>query len=142
MHSDCGTQMPQSDAIISQVMTMRLANLFAVLTATAIAWPAFAQQSANVIDVTSPADPAAVVVLRGSSAPPQPWGGPPAPQPSSAPPPPAPTYVEQAYAPLYVLPGYFQVAPPRTPRHVSPPPQVAPPYPIKPWGVGLAPFQR
>ncbi len=128
---------------------MRLAKFVAVLAG--VAGPAFAQPSANVIDVTPRADPAAVVVLRGSSAPPQPWGGPPAPQPSSAPalstpPPPAPTYVEQAYTPLYVLPGYFQAAPQRGPRHVPPAPpvapRVAPPYPIRPWGVGLAPFQR
>ncbi len=119
---------------------MRLAKIVAVLGA--VAGPALAQPSANVIDVTPPADPAAVVVLRGSSAPPQPWGGPPAPRPSSAPPQPAPTYVEQAYVPLYVLPGYFQTPTQRAPRHVPPAPQAAPVYPIRPWGVGLAPFQR
>lgn len=117
---------------------MRLAKFLAVLTVAAVVGPALAQPSANVIDVTPPADPAAVVVLRGSSAPPQPWGGPPAPQIQSAPQPPAPTYVEQAYVPLYVMPGYFQAAP----RHALPAPHVAPPYPIRPWGVGLAPFQR
>jgi len=120
---------------------MRLAKFVAVLAA--VAGPALAQPSANVIDVAPPADPAAVVVLRGSSAPPQPWGGPPAPQPSSTPalstpPPPAPTYVEQAYVPLYVLPGYIQATPQRAP----PAPQAGPAYPIRPWGVGLAPFQR
>jgi hypothetical protein len=123
---------------------MRLAKFVAVLAG--VAGPALAQPSANVIDVVPPADPAAVVVLRGSSAPPQPWGGPPAPQPSSPPAPPAPAYVDQAYTPLYVLPGYLQAAPPRGPRHVPPAPQsaplFAPPYPIRPWGVGLAPFQR
>ncbi|MDP1836953.1 MAG: hypothetical protein Q8N31_03500 [Reyranella sp.] len=119
---------------------MRLAKFVAVLAA--VAGPALAQPSANVIDVTPPADPAAVVVLRGSSAPPQPWGGPPASQPSSVPPSPAPTYVEQAYVPLYVLPGYFQAPAQRAPQHVPPAPQAAPTYPIRPWGVGLAPFQR
>lgn len=123
---------------------MRLAKFVAVLAG--VAGPALAQPSANVIDVAPPADPAAVVVLRGSSAPPQPWGGPPAAQSPSTPTPPAPTYVEQAYTPLYVLPGYFQTAPQRGPRHAPPAPQivplVAPPYPIRPWGVGLAPFQR
>lgn len=112
---------------------MRLAKFAAVLVA--VAGPALAQPAANVIDVTPPADPAAVVVLRGSSAPPQPWGGPPAAQFQGAPQPPAPTYVEQAYVPLYVMPGYFRSAPPVAPL-------VAPPYPIRPWGVGLAPFQR
>ncbi len=121
---------------------MRLAKCVAVLAA--VAGPAFAQPFANVIDVTAPVNPAAVVVLRGSSAPPQPWGGPPAPQSESAPQPSAPTYVEQAYTPLYVLPGYFQ--PQSALRYVPPAPpiapQAAPPYPIRPWGVGLAPFQR
>ncbi|MGQ0582690.1 MAG: hypothetical protein ACT4O6_12190 [Reyranella sp.] len=125
---------------------MRHAKFLVVLTVAAVAGPALAQPSANVIDVTPPADPGAVVVLRGSSAPPQPWGGPPAPQPSSLPAPPTPAYVEQAYNPLYVMPGYFQAAPQRAPRYVPPAPQVAPqvapPYPIRPWGVGLAPFQR
>lgn len=121
---------------------MRHAKFVAVLAA--VAGPALAQPSANVIDVTPPADPAAVVVLRGSSAPPQPWGGPPAAQIQSAPQPPAPTYVEQAYVPLYVLPGYFRTAPPPVAPQVAPQtaPLVAPPYPIRPWGVGLAPFQR
>ena len=123
---------------------MRLAKFAAVLAG--VAGPALAQSSANVIDVMPPADPAAVVVLRGSSAPPQPWGGPPAPQSPSTPALPAPAYVEQAYTPLYVTPGYFQATPQRAPRYVPPAPQVAPqaapPYPIRPWGVGLAPFQR
>ncbi len=118
-------------------MIMRHAKFVAVLAA--VAGPALAQPAANVIDVAPPANPAAVVVLRGSSAPPQPWGGPPAPQIQSTPQPPAPTYVEQAYVPLYVMPGYFQTAPPVAPQAA---PLVAPPYPIRPWGVGLAPFQR
>jgi hypothetical protein len=121
-------------------MTMRLARLFAILTATATAWPSFAQPSANVIDVRPPADPAAVVVLRGSSAPPQPWDGPSAPQVPSAPQAPAQTYGDLAYAPVYFLPGYFPAPSRHAARHVPLPP--APPYPIKPWGVGLAPFQR
>lgn len=121
---------------------MRLGKIFVVLAAAAVAGPALAQPSANVIDVTPPADPAAIVVLRGSSAPPQPWGGAAAPQTQSALPPPAPTYVEQAYVPLYVLPGYVQATPRRAPPQVSPAPQTAPTYPIRPWGVGLAPFQR
>jgi hypothetical protein len=120
-------------------MIMRLATFLAVLAA---AGPALVQPSANVIDVAPKADSSEVVVLRGSSAPLQPWGGPPAAQSSSAPPPPAPAYVEQAYTPLYVLPGYFQAPPQPAPRHVSPAPHAAPTYPIKPWGVGLAPFQR
>jgi len=117
---------------------MRLATFLAVLVA---AGPALAQTSANVIDVAPSADPAGVVVLRGSSAPPQPWGGPPAPPPPSAPALPAPTYVEQSYVPLYV-PGYFQAAPRRAPPAPQTAPLTAPPYPIRPWGVGLAPFQR
>jgi hypothetical protein len=128
-------------------MIMRLARPFVVLAAIAVAGPALAGPpaaviSANVIDVTPPAEPAAVVVLRGSSAPPQPWGGPPAPQIQNAPQPPAAIYSEQIYTPLYVLPGYFQTAPQRAPRHARPAPQAAPAYPIRPWGVGLAPFQR
>ncbi len=128
-------------------MIMRLARLFTVLAAVAAAGPALgqpsaAQPSANMIDVVPPADPAAVVVLRGSSAPPQPWGGPAAPQSQSAPQPPATAYSEQASTPLYFLPGYFQAAPQRVPRHAAPAPQTPPTHPIRPWGAGLAPFQR
>jgi hypothetical protein len=119
---------------------MRLAKFVAVLAA--VAGPALAQPSANVIDVTPPADAATVVVLRGSSAPPQPWGGPPPSQIQRAPQPPAPTYVEQAYVPLYVLPGYIQATPQRAPKYAPPAPQAPPTYPIRPWGIGLAPFQR
>lgn len=123
---------------------MRIPKLTVVLlAAAAVAGPALAEPPANVIDVTPRAESTAVVVLRGSSAPPQPWGGPPAPQASSASQAPAPTYGDLAYAPAYyLLPGYFQAPPRRDARHVAPPPQVAPAYPIKPWGVGLAPFQR
>jgi hypothetical protein len=123
-------------------MIMRLARPFVVLVAIAVAGPALAGPPANVIDVTPSAEPTAVVVLRGSSAPPQPWGGPPAAQAPSAPQPPAMTYSEQIYTPLYFLPGYFQTAPQRAPRHARSAPQVPPTYPIRPWGVGLAPFQR
>ena len=121
---------------------MRLARLFVVLVAVAVAGPALAGPPANVIDVTAPADPRAVVVLRGSSAPPQPWGGPPAAQAPSAPQPPAMSYSEQTYTPFYFLPGYFQTAPQRAPPHALPVPQVPPGYSTQPWGVGLAPFQR
>jgi len=126
---------------------MRVPRLILVLVAVATAGPALAGPpaavtSANVIDVTPPADPTSVVVLRGSSAPPQPWGGPPAVQAPSAPQLPAAAYGDQAYTPLYFLPGYFQTVPPRTPRHARAAPRVPPTYPIRPWGVGLAPFQR
>ena len=128
---------------------MRLLKQILFLVAVVVAVPALAEPplagpSPNVIDVTPPAAPATVVVLRGSSAPPQPWGGPPAPQASVAPQVPPPTYGDPAYAPAYFfLPGYFQTSPQRAARHApSPAPLVAPPYPIKPWGVGLAPFQR
>ena len=114
-------------------MIVRLAKLFVVLAAAA--GPAFAGPSANVVDVTPPAEPAAVVVLRGSSAPPQPWGGPPATQFSSAPPAPAATY-----APVYFLPGYFQAPPRRGPRHVPPASPVRSGYPINRWDIGRAPF--
>lgn len=120
---------------------MRVPTLILVLVAAA-AGPAFAGPSANVIDVPAPADPAAVVVLRGSSAPPQPWGGPPAPQSANAPQAPAAAYGDPAYAPLYFLPGYFQTAPQRAPRQARSAPHVPSTYPIRPWGVGLAPFQR
>src|SRR5437868_13792123 len=83
-------------------MIMRLARSFVVLVAImvaglALAGPPATVTSANVIDVAPPAEPAAVVVLRGSSAPPQPWGGPPAAQAPSAPQPPTMTYSEQTY---------------------------------------------
>ena len=124
---------------------MRLAKPFVV--AMAVAGPALAGPPdnvtpANVIDVTPRAEPTAVVVLRGSSAPPQPWGGPPAPQVQNAPQPPAAAYSDQIYTPLYFLPGYYQTVPQRAPWHAAPAPPVAPAYPIRPWGVGLAPFQR
>lgn len=122
---------------------MRIAKLIVLLVVAAIAEPALAESPANVIDVTPTATPTTVVVLRGSSAPPQPWGGPPAPQASSTPQAPAPTYGDLAYAPAYyLLPGYFQTTPRRSMQQVQSAPQVPPPYPIKPWGVGLAPFQR
>lgn len=129
---------------------MRLPKPIVFLAVVAAAVPALAgppltQPSPNVIDVTSPAAASTtVVVLRGSSAPPQPWGGPPAPQAASAPPAPAAPYGDQVYAPAYYfLPGYFQTSPRRASRHAPPSaPLAAPPYPIKPWGVGLAPFQR
>jgi hypothetical protein len=126
-------------------MAMRVPKLILILVAVASAGPALAGPAANVIDVTPPAEPPAVVVLRGSSAPPQPWGGPPAPQAPYAQQPPTAAYSEQAYLPLYFLPGYYQTAPQRAPRRARPAPQVpqvAPAYPIRPWGVGLAPFQR
>ncbi len=121
---------------------MRLAKLFVVLAAVLIAWPALAGSSANVIDIGLSAEPAAVVVLRGSSAPPQPWVGPPAPRPSSAPPPPAATYAGPTYVPLYFLPGYVPTAPRHAPQHALPTPQVPPAHPIRHWGLNLAPFQR
>jgi hypothetical protein len=122
---------------------MRFPKLIVVLVVAAVAGPALAEPPANVIDVAPrAAESTAVVVLRGSSAPAQPWGGPPAPQVPSAPQAPAPTYGDLAYAPVYFLPGYFQAPSRHAVRHVPPPPQVAPPYPIRPWGVGLAPFQR
>ena len=46
--------------------------VIAAVAGLALAEPALAGPSANVIDVTPPATPATVVVLRGSSAPPQP----------------------------------------------------------------------
>jgi hypothetical protein len=121
---------------------MRILKLTVVLVVAAVAGPALAEPPANVIDVAPSATPTPVVVLRGSSAPPQPWGGAPASQSSNAPQAPAVTYSEPAYAPVYFLPGFFQTRPQRDMPHVPPPPQVAPPYPIRPWGVGLAPFQR
>ena len=127
---------------------MRIAKPIVFLVMAAVAGPALAEPplagpSPNVIDVTPPATPSTVVVLRGSSAPPQPWGGLPAPQAPSAPQAPAATYRDLAYVPTYYFqPGYFQTPPRRAAPHVPPPPQVAPAYPIKPWGVGLAPFQR
>ena len=133
---------------------MSSAKPIVVLVLAAVAAPALAESPlagpsahvipAHVIDVTPPAAPATVVVLRGSSAPPQPWGGSPAAQALGAPQAPAATYGNQAYAPAYYFPpGYFQTPLRRAVRHALPPaPLVAPPYPIKPWGVGLAPFQR
>jgi|GEM_PF-4461570 len=121
---------------------MRIPKLIVFLIMTAVAGPALAEPPANVIDVTPRAESTAVVVLRGSSAPLQPWGGPPAPQASSAPQAPVATYGEPAYAPVYFLPGFFQASPRRGDRHAPPPPPVAPAHPTKPWGIGLAPFQR
>jgi hypothetical protein len=120
-------------------MAMRVPKLILVLVAVAAAGPALAGPAP---EQESPQASTGVVVLRGSSAPPQPWGGPPAPQAPTAPQPPAVAYSEQAYVPLYFLPGYYQTTPQRAPRHARPAPQVAPAYPIRPWGVGLAPFQR
>jgi len=126
---------------------MRVPKLILVLVAVvatgpALAGPPAAAISANVIDITPLAEPTAVVVLRGSSAPPQPWGGPPAPQVPLPPQLPDAAYSDQTYTPLYFLPGYFQTLPQRAPRHARSAPQVPPAYPIRPWGVGLAPFQR
>jgi hypothetical protein len=125
-------------------VAMRIPKPIVVLVIAAVAGPAFAGPPANAIDVTPRTESAAVVVLRGSSAPPQPLGRPPAAQASRALQAPAPTYGGLAYAPAYVfLPRYFQAPPRRVARHIPPTaPLAAPAYPIKPWGVGLAPFQR